>query len=134
MSGIKTFRDLIVWQKSMPLVTELYRLSTAFPKEEVYGLTSQMRRCAVSIPSNIAEGFGRQSTSDYIRFLNIASGSLYELQTQIEISHNLGYVGKDVFDAIYEDTREIERMLSSLIRKLKAKQVGPSNRGAKAQS
>lgn len=131
MSDIKTFRDLIVWQKSMSLVTELYRLSTAFPKEEVYGLTSQMRRCAVSIPSNIAEGFGRQSTSDYVRFLNIASGSLYELQTQIEISHNLGYVGKDAFDAIYEDTREIERMLSSLIRSLKRRNEGQRSRGAK---
>jgi len=76
---MKTYRDLLVWQKAMTLVTEVYRKTKTFPREEVYGLTSQVRRSAVSIPSNIAEGYGRNSTSDYIRFLQIASGSLYEL-------------------------------------------------------
>ena len=85
MSEIKSFRDLMVWQKSMQLVTDLYRLTSDFPKTESYGLTSQLRRAAVSVPSNIAEGYGRHSTSDYIRFLQIAIGSLYELQTQVEI-------------------------------------------------
>ncbi len=135
MSGsIKTFRDLIVWQKSMALVTDLYRASQSFPKHELYGLTSQMRRCAVSVPSNIAEGFGRQATGDYVRFLNIANGSLYELQTQLEISLNLVYLDHEQYKQLDALTREIERMLTSLIRKLKAKQEGQSSRGAKAQS
>ncbi|GFD75384.1 hypothetical protein KUL113_48040 [Tenacibaculum sp. KUL113] len=78
---IKTFRDLLVWQKSMGFVTEVYKISNNFPKEEVFGLTSQMRRSAVSVPSNISEGFGRQSLGDFIRFLNIGIASLFELQT-----------------------------------------------------
>jgi four helix bundle protein len=123
MSGtIRTFRDLLVWQKAMRLVTKLYRVSASFPKEEIYGITSQMRRCAVSIPSNIAEGFGRQSTGDYVRFLSIAEGSLYELQTQLEISLNLTYLTSEQYESLDSSTREIERMLTSLIRKLKAKQ------------
>jgi four helix bundle protein len=120
---MKTYRDLLVWQKSMVLVTKIYKLSKSFPKDEAYGLTSQMRRCAVSIPSNIAEGYGRNSTNDYIRFLYIATGSLYELQTQLEISLNLQYLDKTDFDRLYESSREIERMLSSLTRKLNDKQT-----------
>ena len=119
--NIKTYRDLIVWQKSMSLVTDIYRLSRSFPKDEVYGLTSQMRSCAISIPSNIAEGNGRAPTNDYIRFLRMAVGSLYELQTQLEISRNLEYISKTDFDTSYESSREIERMLSSLLRKLNDK-------------
>ena len=119
MNGkIKTYRDLLTWQKSLALVTEIYRVSRSFPKDEVYGLAQQMRRSAVSIPSNIAEGYGRNSTSDYVRFLHVASGSLYELQTQAEIALNLRYLKKSDFDKLYESSREIERMLSSLIRKL----------------
>jgi four helix bundle protein len=119
MTGkIKTYRDLLTWQKSLALVTEIYRVSRSFPKDEVYGLAQQMRRSAVSIPSNIAEGYGRNSTSDYVRFLHVASGSLYELQTQAEIALNLRYLKKSDFDKLYESSREIERMLSSLIRKL----------------
>ena len=82
---MKTYRDLVVWQKSMVLVTEVYEISKKFPKEELYGLTSQIRRCAISLPSNIAEGYGRNSTNDYIHFLRIASGSLYELSREIEL-------------------------------------------------
>ena len=107
--------------KSMTLVTEIYQLSKSFPTDEIYGLTSQMRRCATSIPSNIAEGYGRNSTKDYIRFLRMAISSLYELQTQIEIALNLQYLEKGYFDKIYESTREIERMMSSLVRKLSNK-------------
>ena len=92
---IKTYRDLLVWQKAMALVTEVYKTTKSFPKDETYGIVSQMRRCAVSIPSNIAEGYGRNSSSDYVRFLRMAMGSLYELQTQFDISLNLGYVTKD---------------------------------------
>ena len=118
---MKTYRDLIVWQKSIVLVTEVYKISKEFPNDETYGLTSQIRRCAVSIPSNIAEGYGRNSTNDYIHFLRIATGSLYELQTQMEIALNLHYIEKSKFNCIYELSREIERMLSSLIRKLCSK-------------
>lgn len=123
MSGaIKTFRDLLVWQKSMALVTEVYRASASFPSDERFGLTSQLRRCAVSIPSNIAEGFGRDTTNDYLRFLGIAKGSLYEAQTQIEIGRNLQFIEESRFSILLEQAREIERMLTSMIRKLKDKE------------
>jgi len=115
---MKTYRDLIVWQKAMALVTEIYKVTKSFPRREDYGLTSQVRRCAVSIPSNIAEGYGRHSRNEYIRFLQITLGSLYELQTQLEIAANLGYLKKEEFDALYESTREVERMLSVLMRRL----------------
>ncbi len=102
---------------------EVYRISKKVPRDETYGLISQIRRCAVSIPSNIAEGYGRNSTSDYIRFLYIATGSLYELQTQMEIAFNLEYLKKAGFNKLHESSREIERMLSSLSRKLNRKQA-----------
>ncbi len=123
MTQIRTYRNLIIWQKSMALVTEIYGVTKTFPKDEIYGLIAQMRRCAVSIPSNIAEGYGRNSTSDYIRFLHITTGSLFELQTQMEIAFKLDYLKKADFDEIYESSREIERMLSSLSRKLDNKQA-----------
>ena len=85
------YKDLIVWQKSMDLVTQIYRASGNFPKSEFYGLISQLRRSAVSIPSNIAEGYGRRSTGDYVRFLQIIVGSLFDLQTQLEIAKKLKY-------------------------------------------
>ncbi|PWK28856.1 four helix bundle protein [Arcicella aurantiaca] len=124
MHPIRTHRDLLVWQKSMVLVTEIYLKSRSFPVQEQYGLTSQIRRAAISIPSNIAEGFGRQSTGDYLRFLNIAVGSLFELQTQIEIALNLEFIGQADFEIIFEKSREIDRMLSSLIQKLKIRKEG----------
>ena len=118
---MKTFRDILVWQKSMSFVTEIYNESKSFPKEEVYGLTSQIRRSAVSIPSNISEGFGREGVADYLRFLNIGIASLFELQTQLEIAFNLKYLSEKVFKNLYELSREIERMLSSFIRSIKSK-------------
>jgi len=118
MTKIKTYRDLIIWQKSMALVTQIYMVTKRFPNDETYTLISQMRRCAISIPSNIAEGYGRKSTNDYIRFLNIAMGSIYELQTQLEISLNLKYLKEKDFEKFYELCRELERMLSSMTRKL----------------
>jgi len=116
---MQTYRDLIVWQKSMSLVLKLYTETKAWPKEEVYGLTSQIRRSAISIPSNIAEGYGRNSTGDYVRFLQIASGSLYEFQTQLEISFQLGYLNEEKYVEVNSLSIEIEKMLSSLISKLK---------------
>ena len=112
---MKTYRDLIVWQKSMELVKEIYRLTKLLPREERYGLVSQMQRAAVSIPSNIAEGYGRVSTYDYIRFLNIARGSKHELETQLEICVMLGYMsGKTAADATGL-CDEIGKMLNVLI-------------------
>jgi four helix bundle protein len=121
LNTIRTYRDLIVWQKSMVLVTEVYKLTKTFPHDETYGLSIQMRRCAVSIPSNIAEGYGRNSTPEYLRFVRFSLGSLFELQTQLEISRNLGYLDIINGESLYESSREIERMLASLARELEKK-------------
>lgn len=123
MATINTYRDLLVWQKAMELVSGLYKASHRFPATEIYGLTSQIRRSAISIPSNIAEGYGRRSTGEYKRFLQIAVASLFELQTQIEISFNLKYINKEVFDQQMGKTQELDRMLSSLINKITNKKV-----------
>lgn len=115
---MSTFRDLKIWQKSMSLVTEIYELTGPFPEQEKYGLVAQIRRSAVSVPSNIAEGYGRNSSRDFNRFLSIAMGSLFEIQTQVQIARNLNYL--DVKDSahLFDLSREIERMLSSFIRSL----------------
>ena len=120
MGTIKTFQDLIVWQKSMDLVTQIYRASGNFPKSQFYGLNSQLRRSAVSIPCNIAEGYGRRSTGDYVRFLQIFIGSLYELQTQLEIAKKFEYLTEFEFNGLYKNTQEIERMLLSLVSKIRS--------------
>jgi len=116
---MSNFRKLIIWQKAMNLVTKTYDSTKNFPKEEIFGLTSQIRRCSVSIPSNIAEGHGRESNKEYLRFLNILIGSLFELQTQLEIAKNIAYLTDEDFNTLYEDSREIERMLVSFINKIK---------------
>jgi len=117
---MNTFRDLLIWQKAMLLVTNSYLLTSTFPKDELFGLTSQLRRCSISIPSNISEGFGRGTNKDYHRFLTISLGSLFEFQTQIEIASNLKYISQSDFNKIYEDSRELERMMSSFIKKVKS--------------
>jgi len=116
---MSNFRKLIIWQKAMNLVTKTYDSTKNFPKEEIFGLTSQIRRCSVSIPSNIAEGHGRESNKEYLRFLNILIGSLFELQTQLEIAKNIAYLTDEDFNTLYEDSREIERMLVPFINKIK---------------
>jgi len=116
---MNTFREIRVWQKAMDFVTKMYINTRKFPQDELYGLTSQMRRCAVSIPSNIAEGFGRKSSNDFKRFLQISMGSLFELETQLEISRNLEYMNESQFNTLYADLREIEIMLSSFINSIK---------------
>jgi four helix bundle protein len=116
---IKTFKDLIVWQKAMDLVTGIYKETKRFPGDELFGLSSQIRRCAVSIPSNIAEGYGRSSREEYKRFLQIAISSLFELQTQIEIALNLQYFSENIYTMLFSKSREIEAMLVTLIRRLK---------------
>jgi four helix bundle protein len=92
-----SYQDLIAWKKAVDLVTEIYRKTQKFPKEEIYGLTSQLRRAAISIPSNIAEGQGRLSKGEFEQFLGNARGSLFELITQLTISENLGYINKNIY-------------------------------------
>ncbi|MGA9637118.1 four helix bundle protein [Flavobacterium sp.] len=116
---MSTFRNLLIWQKSMTLTTQIYQLTSTFPKEEIYGLTSQIRRCSISIPSNIAEGYGRESDKEFLRFLNISIGSLFEMQTQLEIAKNIAYINEDLFNNLYENSREVERMIVSFIKKIK---------------
>jgi four helix bundle protein len=116
---MSNFRNLLVWQKSMSLTTKIYNSTKQFPKEEIFGLTSQIRRSSISIPSNIAEGFGRDSNKEYLRFLNISIGSLFEMQTQLEIAKNIQYLNEEEFNNLYENSREIERMLVSFISKIK---------------
>lgn len=118
MNTIKSYRDLIVWQKAMRLVNKVYLISKKYPTDELYGLCNQTRRSAVSIPSNIAEGYGRNSTNDYKRFLQMSLGSLYELETQIEIAYNLQYIDLDVFNETLNLCTEIDKMLYSLIKKI----------------
>jgi four helix bundle protein len=119
-SEIHSFRDLTVWQKAMTLVEKVYGISKHFPADERYGLTSQLRRASVSVPSNIAEGYGRHSTRDYIRFLQIALGSLNEMQTQLELGVRLGFVDLDSVNSAKGLCTEIEKMLVSLIAKLRS--------------
>jgi four helix bundle protein len=115
-ADVESFRELIVWQKSLGLVKSVYQETRGFPKDEVFGLKMQIRRCATSVPSNIAEGYGRQHTSEYVRFLQISRGSLFELVTQLEIALSLGYM-KDI-TSLQNECNEIAKMLNSLIRKL----------------
>lgn len=119
---IRSHKDLQVWQESMVLVTEIYRLSENFPESEKFGLTSQIRRSAISIPSNIAEGFARKGNKELIQFLYISIGSLSELETQYEIAKNLNYIkeAKEITDKIIF----IRIMLSNLIKSIKNKQQG----------
>lgn len=117
------YKELIVWQKSVDLVTEIYKATAVFPKEELYGLTSQIRRSAISIPSNIAEGHSRRSTNDYLQFLKIARGSSAELETQLIISKNLNYLNPENFQILIEKTSEISKMLNAVITKLLTPQV-----------
>lgn len=102
----------------MQMVTDVYKATKSFPSDELYGLISQLRRCAVSIPSNIAEGYGRNSTGDYKRFLQIAAGSVFELQTQVEIAFNLKYISKEIFDSLFSLAKEVELMLLALAKKI----------------
>ena len=115
-AGVKTHKDLDVWKKSIDFVTQLYNVTTAFPKEEIYGLTNQLRRAAVSIPSNIAEGAARKSNKEFIQFLHIALGSSAELETQLIISNNLKFMNDETFHEIDKKRNEIGKMLFGLIR------------------
>lgn len=110
-----SYRDLVAWQKAMTLVTNTYRATSKFPRDEQFGLTSQVRRCSVSIPSNIAEGQGRLSEKEFRYFLGQARGSLMELETQFQIAQNLGYLGQSEATSLLQSCAEVGRILNGLI-------------------
>jgi four helix bundle protein len=112
---LKNYKELKVWQKAYRLCLEIYRVTRNFPREEIYGLTSQIRRAAVSVSSNIAEGYGRQTTREYIQSLYIAYGSNCELETQILLSGDLGYVEAQNLERLQREVGDVERMLKRLI-------------------
>jgi len=117
--SLKSYRDLLVWQKAIDLVVISYKATAGFPKSETYGLISQIRRAATSIPANIAEGYGRGSRKEYLQFLSIAQGSLKELETHFIVSEKLTYLTAAQILLLLNQTDELGRMLGGLIRKLK---------------
>ena len=120
---LKSYKELKVWQKAYNLCIEIYKITKTFPKEELYGLTSQIRRAAVSVPSNIAEGYGRKTTPEYLRSLYIAYGSSCELETQILLSGDLGLMKAEALNKLQADLGEVERMLKALIKAVENKHL-----------
>ena len=120
--AVSSYRQLVVWQKAIELVLEVYRATQDFPKEEMYGLISQLRRAAVSVPSNIAEGQGRFSTGEFKQFLGHAKGSLFELQTQVVIAQKLGFMKDKVASKLVALSDEVGRMLSGLLSSLRVRE------------
>ena len=115
---IKSFRDLEIWRKGINLVKEIYKETATFPREELYGLTSQIRRAAVSVPSNFAEGYIRQHRAEFKHFLGIALGSLAELETQMIISKELGYISDESSERLIDQIHVLGKMTRSLLKKL----------------
>jgi four helix bundle protein len=118
---VRSYRDLIGWQKAIDLVTEIYLATQTFPDRERFGLTSQLRRAAVSVPSNVAEGQGRHSTGEFKQFLGHARGSLLEVETQIFIARNLGYLSREQSESSIKRTEEVGRILNGLLGSLKSR-------------
>ena len=118
MTRIESYRDLRVWQDAMDLCVALYKATTAFPSSEIYGLTSQMRRASVSIPSNIAEGH-RRTRAEYIRFVSISRGSAAELDTQLELAHRIGLLPEDQYQTLNQSLAAVGRQLTALHNRLK---------------
>jgi len=118
MSGIQSYKDLLIWQRGIDIVALVYQLISDFPKDEIYALSSQIKRSAVSIPSNIAEGYGRRSSRDYARFLNISQGSINELETHLIVSERIGLCTLNEIDLIIKLLHEETRMIIALIKKL----------------
>ena len=116
--AVKNYRELIVWQRAMDLVVEVYRVVKLLPKEETYALSDQLRRAVVSIPSNIAEGQARSSTQEFLRFISIAQGSLAEVETQLELAVRVNYISNEAISAAEGLASEIRRMTASLRSKL----------------
>jgi four helix bundle protein len=122
---LRNYKDLKVWEKSYQLCLEVYLVTKGFPKHEIYGLISQMRRAALSIPCNMAEGYGRKTTPEYLRALYIAYGSVCELETQVLLSGDLGYLREESLSKLQDDFGEVERMLNALIKSLENKPLNP---------
>ena len=118
---IKSYKELIVWQKAISLVSDVYAISKTFPNEEKFGLVNQLNRAVVSIPSNIAEGWGRESSKNYLQFLRISRGSLMEVETLIIISKNLNYINEDSFKKLSEQLEEVSKILQGLIKGVQQK-------------
>jgi len=118
-NDIRTYRDLLVWQKAMDLAERVYQATDSFGDSERYGLIAQMRRAAVSVASNVAEGFGRGRKAEFRRYLEIARGSLFEVQTQAELARRLGWLKGTVLTEMREGSQEVDRLLSGLIRSVK---------------
>ncbi len=116
MAEYRTYKDLDIWKKARSLVKEVYLVTRNFPKDEMYGLMSQMRRCAVSIPSNIAEGYGRQFKKETIQFLHIARGSLFELETQFFIASDLGFIETEQLEKLTLQLDDCKKLLNGLIK------------------
>jgi len=119
MATIRNYKDLLVWQRGMTLVEEVYRVAKQLPRTEIWGLTSQMRRAAVSIPSNIAEGYGRQTAGEYTYHLCVSRGSLLELETQLLLTERLGFLKNPITSPLLTEIDQQNRMLSSLISKVR---------------
>lgn len=117
---IKSFTDLDTWKQGHELVLEIYRVTKLFPKEEMFGLINQKRRCAVSITSNIAEGFSRQSYKEKLRFYSIALGSVTELQNQLLVAKDVGYISKEEFQKLSGQTVRVHKLVNGLIKKSKS--------------
>jgi four helix bundle protein len=118
MINERPHKNLVTWQKAVELVTEIYRMTEGFPKKEEIGAIAQMRRAAISVPSNIAEGLTRKTKKDKLHFLNIAQASLSEIDTQIEISLRIGYVSQRVYEDAEARLTEVEKLLSGLARSI----------------
>jgi four helix bundle protein len=117
-ANIKTFEDLKVWQKGIELTSLVYKITQSFPPEEKYALANQLRRASVSVPSNIAEGYGRRTSSEFKRFLSISLGSVYEIQTQLRIGFELNFIPLEKFVQAKEMSIEIDRMIYAIIKKI----------------
>jgi four helix bundle protein len=120
---VRSYRELVVWQKAMDLVEGVYQVAGRFPKDEIYGLVSQLRRAVVSVPSNIAEGQGRNSTKEFLHHLSIAYGSLMETETQLQIAGRLGYLQDAEIERLLEQTAEVTRLINGLSRALLNRQL-----------
>ena len=118
---MKDFRQLKVWEKAHQLALDIYKASAIFPKEELYGLTSQIRRASMSIPTNIAEGCGRNTDPDFARFLQIAMGSASETEYQLILTHDLGFISREKYEKLQNDVEEVKRMLASLLKTIRTK-------------
>lgn len=119
MTSLQSYRELIVWQKSMALTEMIYRRSSQLPKEETYGLRSQLTRAAVSIPANIAEGQARHGTGEFLHFLGVARGSLAELETLLILCGNLGFFPKATVESVLNDCEEVGKLLTGLVKSLR---------------